>query len=394
MGLFVRVLKFLLILGSTELIAKEKTSHEVLFVSFDTAETLVWKELMQNNPELSERSSVICMATGAKLASEGTFTFLKAEQIVILNDLLPQRLKSLSQNTIHKLSDLSPYCVVTGMYSTSQAEIAALYASKGVSVVAFWDNPSSYEYLPKDLVANVEKIINVATFVLCPTQEIASDLNMRFGRKNAKVVGHPTIDSQVAEILAKNTKEIEKKLPWTKDKSLVMYVGGYEENGNRYEDSLRIFLDGIKGLGSKYDLLLQLHPRSDGLFESKIIEQMQNEHPNFPRCYISSLARGLSSSDGVAIADLVIANRSTVGFQAFVAGKVIAYVDVPETRYSNVFIDKGLAPQFTTSDKFNEYMKDLSMQPSQIEKVSPIPSGGKERMLSIIQSISHPSAEE
>jgi len=349
---------------------------------------------MQNNPELSERSSVICMATGAKLASEGAFSFLKGEQIVILNDLLPQRLARLSEDSLDKLSELSPHCVVTGMYSTSQAEIAELYAKKGVNVIAFWDNPSSYEYLPKDLVGNVEKIVNIATYVLCPTEEIARDLNKRFSRQNTRVVGHPTIDSQVAEILVKNTKEIEKKLPWTKDKPLMMYVGGYEENANAYEDSVHIFLEGVKDLGVKFDLLLQLHPRSDGCFESKVVKQMQSKYPEFPRTYISNSREGISSFDAVAIADFVVANRSTLGFQAFLAGKKIAYVDVPQTRYSNVFIDQGLAPQFTVSDKFNGYLKNVSMQPSEDKKTSPIPCGGKERMSRIIESLSHPSAEE
>src|ERR1700722_5748890 len=167
-------------------------ASDLLFVGFDTGETNIWIQVVKSW-ENSPSAQALTMATSSKVASAAGISHITVEQLGV-SCPANQRLYTLSSTDLKKIDQLSASTLVTGMYSTPQRQIAELFHQKGSCVVAIWDNFSTYDKLPQDLMANVEKIIHVADAVLVPSQEIANDLNTRFHMDKAIALGQPTLD--------------------------------------------------------------------------------------------------------------------------------------------------------------------------------------------------------
>jgi hypothetical protein len=335
-----------------------KHSVDFLFVGFDTGETYVWEEVIRDWDHARE-SGILAMATAAKIAKDlPVFTSVQEEHKFFLEDVDTHRLAELTEAQLEQVKALEANYVITGMYSKAQRQVAELFHQKNVPVIAFWDCPASYEHLPQDLMANVENIVQIADAVLVPSLEIAKDLNTRFTTGKAVVVGHPAIDLAVESIHTINTGKVKKKLPFSTQKPLVSYVGGYEENNNGYQAAFTLFLEGIKHLGSKVQLLVQLHPRASGDFEEKLLGQFAKENPDFPQYFLSSPFTELQAFEAVAVASLVATHRSTLGTQSFLAGKPVIYVDLPNTPFTNFSIEKGYSKQLTNAGALRDYVEN------------------------------------
>ncbi len=345
-----KFLLFFLVLSST-LLAKEKSG--LLFVGFDAGEANIWVQVLKNW-EGAPDAQVLVMSTASKVAKDaGLDHVIEIESLgITLNN---QRLSELSSTDLEKIETLCASVLVTGMYSTPARQIAEVFAAKGSKVIAAWDNFSTYDKLPADLVANVEKIVRVADRILVPSHEIAHDLNERFHMDKAIAAGQPTLEMWEAKIAQVDRKAALSKTHFCPCAPILTYISGYEENGNGYHDSFVTFAHSLNMLKTPLQVIVQLHPRSDGSFEQKILADFTSQNPRFPRYFISN-GKQLSTFESVAVSDLGVCQRSTVAIQALFAGKRFMHIDVPGTPFSHFAIEKQLIPQCLSSDEAALYI--------------------------------------
>jgi hypothetical protein len=325
----------------------DETSYDILFVGFDTGETNVFAEILQEWKG-DQKIGFLTMATSTKVATD-----LKLKNIIALEQLdlscpANNRLYQFSPDDLEKIGNTFKTKVLcTGVFSTPQRQIAELLSAKGATVISFWDNFSTFDKLPKDLVQNVKEFARTADHLFTPSQEVADDLNTRFMITHATAMGQPTLKSWENKLQVLDHVKILHKIPLSPKKKIITYMGGYEENGNNYADAFKIFAESIKNEGRYFQLIVQLHPRSDGSFEKTLLESFSNEYSHFPKFFISDSRQNLGVYESAAIAHLVVSHRSTAGIQALFAGKNILYVDVPNSSYSNFAIEKDLAQKLS-----------------------------------------------
>lgn len=345
------------LISSASLFAK---GPDLLFVGFDAGETNIWAQVLKSWED-APKTQVLTMATATKIAKEASLSPICIENFGI-SCPSNQRLYEFSSTDLEKIDQLSASVLITGMYSSPERQIAELFHKKGSQVVAVWDNFSTYEKLPLDLVVNVEKIIHSADAVLVPSIEIADDLNQRFSTHKAIALGQPTLDLWEERLAQVDKVSSLAKTSFRADAPILTYIGGYEEKSNGYNDSFHLFVKSVNALKIPVQIIVQLHPRSDGSFEKEILEKYACQNPQFP-AYIISNGKQLSTYEAVAIADLGICHRSTVATQALFAGKRFMHIDLPRTTFSNFAIEKCLTAQCLSAEEATQYLAEHLHEP-------------------------------
>jgi hypothetical protein len=343
---------FFFLFLSSSLFAKE---NDFLFVGFDAGETNIWVQVLrswENAPD----AKMLTMATATKVAQEAAFKPLTIESLGV-SCPANHRLYEFSAADLQKIDPLPTSVLITGMYSTPQRQIAELFHKKGSKVIAVWDNFSNFDKLPKDLVANVEKIVRVAHAVLVPSFDIAEDLNTRFNMGKAIALGQPTLDLWTNKIAEVDKTAALAKTPFRHGIPILTYIGGYEEKGNGYCDSFITFVQSVNVLKIPVQIIIQLHPRSDGSFEKKILDNYASHNPQFPSYFVSH-GQQLSTFEAVALASLGICHRSTVAIQGLFAGKRFLHIDQSNTPFSHFAIEKQLMTQCVSVEETVRYLSE------------------------------------
>ncbi len=294
------------------------------------------------------------METATKVAKEASLEPITVESLGV-SCPANQRLYELSAADLEKIAPLTASTLMTGMYSTPERQIAELFHKKGSRVIAVWDNFSTYDKLPPDLVANVEKFMLASDIVLVPSQDIAKDLNCRFNSTKAIALGQPTLDVWKEKVGNVDKPAALAKTPFQSGIPILTYISGYEEKGNGYRESFLLFAKSLDQLKIPVQVIVQLHPRSDGKLEKEILESFRSE--NFPHYFISD-GKHLSTFEAVALCRLGVCHRSTVAIQALFAGKRFVHVDVPGTPFSHFAIEKQLIAQCTTAEDAAHYLSE------------------------------------
>lgn len=328
------------------LFAAEKT--DLLFVGFDAGESNIWIQLLQSWDQ-APSYQVLTMATATKVVKDASL-----KQIACPSPT--HRLEELSPKELQKFSAYSADILITGMYSSAQRQIAEEFAKKGTQIIAVWDNFSTFDKLPKELVANVQSIIAHSHCVLVPSTEIATDLNQRFSTDKVRALGQPTLESWKEKIAQVDRQKALAKLELKEDLPIITYVGGYEEKGNGYEQAFLLFAQALHIVGEKIQVIVQLHPRSNGSFEESVLADCAHKNPNYPTYRIAN-GKNASTLETVALCDLGVCHRSTVAIQALFAGKHFLHIDLPDTAFSHFAIDKGLVAQCTDAKSAAAYMR-------------------------------------
>ena len=197
--------------------------------------------------------------------------------------------------------------------------------------------------------------MHASDIVLVPSQDIAKDLNCRFNSTKAIALGQPTLDVWKEKVGNVDKSAALAKTPFQSGIPILTYISGYEEKGNGYRESFLVFAQSLNQLKIPVQVIIQLHPRSDGKLEKEILESFRSE--KFPPCFISD-GRHLSTFEAVAICRLGICHRSTVAIQALFAGKRFVHVDVPGTPFSHFAIEKQLIAQCTTAEDAARYLSE------------------------------------
>lgn len=388
---------FALLLAICTCFAQEK-EVDILFVGYDAGESHIWVQLL-DNWKSEAKVAVLTMGTAAKLL-EGQSKALSLEE---LNIYCPRddRSYALSEEDLRKLDKIKCAVVVTGVFSMPQQQIAAHFASQGAKVISVWDNFSLFPHLPESLTASTPQILLGSSTILTPSVQIASDLNERFSCKKAVAIGQPTLDIWEKAVKEVDRKKMLEKTPFTSEIPIVLYVSGYQERGNQYHDAFSIFASSLLAIKSPIQVLVQLHPRSDGAYEAKVLEELEKKHSSFPPYFISRAAGGLFHHEAVALCDVGVCHRSTMAVQALFAGKPFLHVDVPGTSFSSFAIETGLIPQVTKPVEATRFIdacleKKGSEQDSPYEKGGIVPHG-TDNMLAFLDALyreGQPSAEE
>lgn len=375
---------------------------DILFVGYEAGETNIWIQLLGEwDTELS--IAVLTMGTATKLVQDAQLP--NALTVEDLQIFCPknQRDYSFSEKDLSKLDQIRCRYLVTGVFSRQQQQIAERFAAQGSKVIAVWDNFSCIAQLPDTLTQFSPAIFASSSYVLTPTIECASDLNSRFSFQKALAIGQPTLDIWEEKVQLVDRNKALEKIYLSADVPIVLFVGGYCERGNNYYEALDLFAKSLIRLQNTVQVLVQLHPRSDGSYEQQVLDKLADEHSNFPRYFISNPAVDLSPFEAVAICQVGVCHRSTLAIQALFAGKPFVHVDVPGTPFSSFAIEKGLIPQATKpvdatraiDDLLNKKEFDLS---TIYEKVGLISEGTKRirafMELLVYQSQHQPSAEE
>lgn len=339
------------------------SQYDTLFVGFDAGETNIWAALLADG-KYQKKYALLTMATATKVAKDNQLKPLIEIESLQINCPANNRLYSLSPDDLQKIQTLKATWVCTGMYSTPQRQIAEALHEKGSKIIGVWDNFSPFERLSKDLVANVEKIVAIADRIFTPSTEVANDLNRRFKTDKALSIGQPTLEVWERKIKEIDRSQAIRKTPFDLQKPLLVYISGYEEAGNQYAEAFRLFAESLKGEGEKFNLLIQLHPRSNGDFERQTLEAMARTSSNFPRFFISDSRKNLNTFEAVALSSLGVTHRSTVAIQALFAGKDFLYVDVPGSAYSNFAIEKKLSEQLSKPEEIKLFIRSALDKPS------------------------------
>jgi hypothetical protein len=341
------VLGFVLLAASVCLRAGSPAPRavDVLFVGFDAGETDVWAELVKEW-ETELQYAVLTMGTSTSVAKQ-----VQMPCQIDVADLgiqcPPHRLYELSEGDLARIAEsIQAACVVTGLYSSQQRQIAELYKQKGARVIGYWDNFSPYDKLTADLVRNLPEWVRVVDQLLTPTFEIAHDLNTRFAITTASAVGQPTLEVWKRELTALGEMEVRRAALFQDAAPILVWMGGYEERGNHYNDAFKILVEGLKGMRGSLNLIVQLHPKATGAFERSVLEEQAEDFP----CYVLS-KQELSMYESAALSTWIACQRSIAGVQALFAGKSVFYVDVQGTPYTNLAIDKGLSERFFSGEE-------------------------------------------
>ncbi|MES2122353.1 MAG: hypothetical protein V4492_06200 [Chlamydiota bacterium] len=321
-------------------------SPQILFVGYDAGETNIWIQLL-SGWEKAEEAELLTLSTATKVAQDAR---------------VPHQLQweGVSSNRLEEISDLSQLnainvpTVAIGMYSAPSRQIAEYYAKKGSKVIAIWDNFSTFDKLPSELVANVERIVAAATAILTPSLEIASDLNSRFSTQKAIPMGQPTLEVWEKAIKSVDCTQALAKLSLRSDIPIITYISGYEEKNNNYNASFALFAKSLTLLKRPVQLIVQLHPRSDGAYERGVLSALAKEHPQYPAY---AIGHPLTTFESVALSSLGVCHRSTVAIQALFAGKRFIHVDVPETAFSHFAMEKGLIAQLHCPEEIAKYLE-------------------------------------
>lgn len=313
---------------------------DYLFVGFDAGETSAFTKVIKNWPK-DKPYAFLAMGTSQKLVKDN-----------IIPVDCPATDRHYTLPDLDKIAEIKPHVVISGMYSKQQADVCETFYKQGAKIIFFWDNFSTYPSLPSDLTAHVEKMCKIATRVLVPTQEIADDLNTRFSMSKALAVGQPTLDPWAEQIKSIDTKSLSFK----PQQPLITYLGGYEDTGNHYDESFRLFVESLKGLQDDCELLVQLHPRSIPNFEKSVLDAATD----IPKYTISTL----NTYEAVALGDIIACQRTNLGINATYVGKNVLYVDVPDTIFKPFTLKNGAATQLSNPDEIQSFIKShLNSEP-------------------------------
>lgn len=272
-----KVLVFILLMAFPSLFA----SH--LFVLFDAGETVALKPVIEALITEGETVDVLALGTASTLMPEAA--------ILAEVDRTWDRYKPLSQERLEEiLSAYDPTVVTLGVASKIQAQVAAFYQEE-VRVVAYYDNFNPIERSTYPTL--IREIESLADLFLVPSTLAAHSSHAQ----NVQIVGNPSIEQLIQEIEEIDVTDLKNRLGF--EGPFITYIGGY---GSDYEEAFTLFMQCLESF-PEYQVIICPHPKSD---------------ESFCPC---------TTTEAVALADVVVCHRSTLGIKALFAGKKVIFVD-------------------------------------------------------------------
>lgn len=314
---------------------------------------------------------VLAGGTGEEILSK--HSFLK-ERLSSTNfeKSCPRDKKLSSQEIEQFVSMFSPKRILAGVAFEFQGQLMEAFHKTGSKTFAYWDNFGDDGDNPYFSTAHI--VEKKADVVLLPSQ-IVKDAPTFKDRKELFVVGQPSLSFWQKGCIP---EDFRKKLSLSKEKKIILYVGGY---GQDYEEAFYLFLKLLShGDLRASTVLIVPHPKVDGSFERNALEDM-----SLP--IDIRVLSGVSTVDMAKVCDIVLCHQSTVGMQALAIPKPVLFIMPKEQNYQNFIIDKGWVKRISEEDALDEEIeKALKSTAPNLFSLMGIPENAEERMFEVIFS--------
>ena len=326
------------ILSSRE--ATGEKSSKMAFVLFDAGETNALLPVMEELQKSHVEFKVWAFGTAWTIMKNHANCFDIHAVLGIsekINQKAWERQRPLKDAIIDTIVSLfTPGIVITGTVSEIQKQLVIKYKAQGADVIAYYDsfapiNPTDYT-LP---------FLSLASKILVPSQIVADSIHLIDPAINIDIVGQPILEQWIEQNRTIDLQKIREKLHIDNKKPFLVYISGY---GQDYEEAFTMFSNAVQYV-DHFQIGISLHPKMNGTLERKILEQHDCPHVFF-------IPKEVDTNSAVAVSDLVVNWRSTVGVLAAFLGKPVVYLDVKGTPYHSLAIEKGWAEQIVDAGDF------------------------------------------
>lgn len=320
---------------------RQKPSLDVSMVFYDIGETRALEPVIEILKERNLSVGVLAFGTSRELVEDRPEFINPNADCGVSADVDPekwQRHAALDSEDLRKVGDcLDSRLIVTGMASRLQTQIAEVFnKDRHIPVWGYFDGFSA------DAVKEVQSpAVSPLELVLVPSRSVEKAFEKKFPKEKMKAVGQPTLERWKKTIERVDARALRDELRLDPEKSVLLYAGGY---GEGYEESFRLFVRAARDLGN-YQVLISLHPKVGGDFEKSVLETEAAENMHI-------ISKKTSTAEALAVSDILVCHRSTVGVQAVFAGKPVIYLDFEKNKYSDLAIENRLAKQVFSKEEF------------------------------------------
>lgn len=321
--------------------------EKVLFVLFDAGETKALQPVMQKLEEAGRDYRVLSFGTSWMLMKEHPRAIDIFKELGVSSKTDQRkwpRERPLSKKILSTIGKvIAADLAIVGMVSTLQQQIAQLFKSKGAAILCYYDGFAFGE------TEMIQPFLEVASRVLVPSEHIARSMQTMDESVVIDVVGQPVVEYWLQQAKQTDLEEIKSKLPIDSKKPLLIYISGY---GEGYLEAFTSFVKAIQYV-DHFHIGLSLHPKMDGALEKEVLAAYDCPH-------VFVIPKDIETFQAVALADLVVAWRSTVGVQAAFLGKPVVYLDLPGSSYRSLAIEQGWALQLCDPGQFLKLLVEFA----------------------------------
>ena len=312
-------------------------SKSLLFILFDTGESEFLNPVFR---ELDPKTfDLLLFGTSETLSILSSFPQIKSTNLNLSQPVTRDwpREKLLPEDdlsTTIQIVNTYKKCI-TGVASSLQGQILR---SCNCEKIMVWDNFKGDD--TGDYWKTAQEVQFYADLVIYPSQSTFDELPVK--TKNFFISGSPAVEDWEAGIRNIDSDQVRDKLGIVK--KVILYIAGWSGDPECYEGTAlfaSICRSYLVGYLDEYEIIVQLHPRSDG---------------NFERSEFLDLAKvnsreTCSTEEVVSTATLVVCHKTTAGPKISATGKKIIFV-VPQQGYSNKLIEKNICPLAKTQEEF------------------------------------------
>ncbi len=270
-----------------------------------------------------------------------------------------KRTDTLSVEELHQLDqEVEPKLVIAGMASKVQAQILNHFKSKGVHVVAFYDNFDPFDSTPY-AEPFFEEIGSIDAYMV-PHQGLVELLKTKLKAKNQKaeiiVSGQPALEDWEKAFAKTDVNALKPKLKLDEKKKTILFVGGAYEG--EYPKYLQTFFDAIREM-KNIQILVTTHPKMTGNLEKSAAEGLE---------HVQIVDSKVATTPQIAtIVDIILTHKSSVGMQALYMGIPVLYVAGPD--YKNFATAVGIASRVADAGTLRVAIDGIVGSGAKVKKV-------------------------
>lgn len=312
-------------------------SKSLLFILFDTGESEFLTPVLRELD--SQTFDLLLFGTSETLSILSTFPQIKSTSLNLSEPVTRDwpREKILPEedlNIILSIANTYKKCI-TGVASALQGQILKSCSCQKLMI---WDNFKGDD--TGDYWRTAQEVQFYADYVIYPSQSTYDELPEK--TKNPLISGSPAVEDWEAGIRKIDSDQVRNKLGITK--KVLLYIAGWSGDPECNEGTAlfaSICKNFLINYLNEYEIIVQLHPRSDGNFE-------RSEFSNLAKVNSREIC---STEEVVSTATLVVCHKTTAGPKISATGKKLIFL-VPQPGYSNKLIEKNICPLAKTQEEF------------------------------------------
>jgi len=334
----------------------------VLFVLVDAGES----NMLCPAIRLLDSPKVLCFGTAETLPlSLGSAQVLKGQELGLSKPITKTtpRTEELDLADLAVLESLlcSVKVIVTGVAAKVQQQLLERCTGRKIMV---WDNFKGND--TGEYWRNAHSMLPSADIVLFPAQSTINELPISV--PHSRVVGQPALEEWSLKIHSIDQVSVRSRLDIGESDRVVLYIAGWSGDSECAEGT-RLFSAIVAELLLGTQVLVQLHPRSDGQFERQLFGSLARVTSN----------KDCTTEEATSISCLVVCHKSTAGLKIGAAGKPLIFA-IPQPDYTNPMIDAGLAPMVKTVAEFRAAYEGITSSSKDFYQTLNIPREAAQRI--------------